>query len=215
LNFELNSKKTIMLVYFAILTILTPSLLINTAEAQPTQPQQPTQSKPAPSLSPTPSSLSSKMHAVKITSPTKGQQVPVGKDLTIAGTSLANASSNCQVSIIVNHLKPYQSTTATGPKGIKDYSKWNFVLTSKYAAITPGPNNKITAKYSCTNNPSIVSYNSVNVTGISSAVTSAATIQQLPQQQHQQEQSVTPEKNNSSNTATPPPSESPEIPGIS
>lgn len=191
-----------MLVSFAIFTILTPSLLINTSQAQPAQPQQPTQSKPPPSLSPTPSSLSSKIHAVKITSPTKGQQVPIGKGLTITGTSLANASSNCQVSVIVNHLKPYQSATATGPEGIKDYSKWNFVLTSKYAEITPGPNNKITAKYSCTNDPSVVSYNSVNVSGVPAAVTSAATIQPPPQQQHQQEQSVTPEKNNSSDTAT-------------
>jgi hypothetical protein len=189
LNFELNSK-TFILVSFATLTILTP-LLINTSQAQPNQPR---------SLSLTPSPLSSKTHAVKITSPTKSQQVPIGKDLTIAGTSLANASSNCQVSVIVNHLKPYQTATATGPKGIKDYSTWKFVLTSKYDAITPGPNNKITSKYSCTNNPSIVSYNSVNVTGISSAVTSAATIQQ-PQQ------SIPPEKNNSSG--------SPGIPGIS
>jgi hypothetical protein len=86
-----------MLVSFAILTILTPSLLINTSQAQPTQPQQPIQSKPPLSLSPTPSSLSSKIHAVKITSPTKSQQVTIGKDLTITGTSLANASSNCQV----------------------------------------------------------------------------------------------------------------------
>lgn len=204
-----------MLVSFAIFTILTPSLLINTSQAQQARPQQPTQSKPPPSLSPTPSSLSSKIHAVKITSPTKGQQVPIGKGLTITGTSLANASSNCQVSVIVNHLKPYQSATATGLEGIKDYSKWNFVLTSKYAEITPGPNNKITAKYSCTNDPSVVSYNSVNVTGVPPAVTSAATIQQLPQQQHQQEQSVTPEKNNISDTATPPSSGSHGIPGIS
>lgn len=205
-----------MLVSFAIFTILTPSLLINTSQAQPAQPQQPTQSKPPPSLSPTPSSLSSKIHAVKITSPTKGQQVPIGKGLTITGTSLANASSNCQVSVIVNHLKPYQSATATGPEGIKDYSKWNFVLTSKYAEITPGPNNKITAKYSCTNDPSVVSYNSVNVSGVPAAVTSAATIQPPPppQQQHQQEQSVTPEKNNIS-TTTPPSSGSHGIPGIS
>lgn len=187
-----------MLVSFALFMMLTPSVLINTSQAQPIQLQQPTQSKPPASLSPTPSSLSSKIHAVKITSPIKSQQVPIGKDLTINGTSLANASSNCQVSVIVNHLKPYQTATATGPKGIKDYSTWKFVLTSKYAAITPGPNNKITSKYSCTNNPSIVSYNSVNVTGVSSAVTSAAMIQQ-PQQ--------SPEKNNSS--------ASPGIPGIS
>jgi hypothetical protein len=214
LNFELNSK-TFMLVSFALFMILTPSVSINTSQAQPIQQQQPTQSKPPASLSPTPSSLSSKIHAVKITSPIKSQQVPIGKDLTIGGTSLANASSNCQVSVIVNHVKPYQSATATGLEGIKDYSKWNFILIPKYAAITPGPNNKITAKYSCINDPSVVSYNSVNVTGVPPAVTSAATIQQP--QKLQQQQSGTLEKNNSSDDATTSAAASsglPRIPGI-
>ena len=41
---------------------------------------------------------------VKITSPTRGQQIPVGKDLTISGTSIDNATSNCQVSVIVNNV---------------------------------------------------------------------------------------------------------------
>ena len=38
------------------------------------------------------------LHAVKITSPVKGQQVPLGKGLTIVGISLDNTTSNCQVS---------------------------------------------------------------------------------------------------------------------
>jgi hypothetical protein len=130
-----------MLVSFAIFTILTSSLLINTSQAQPIRPQSP-QSKsplllPTPLSSSSPSSPSKIIHAVKIISPTKNQQVPIGKDLTIMGTSLANASSNCQISVIVNHVRPYQPATATGPEGIKDYSKWNFVITSKYAAIAP------------------------------------------------------------------------------
>jgi hypothetical protein len=190
LNFESISKSFMLATFvtFAILTILSPSFLVNKSQAQTPQSN---------SLSPSPSSPTSsspsKIHAVKITTPTKGQQVPIGKDLTITGSSIANASSNCQVSIIVNHVKPYQSAYATGPAGSKDYTKWNFLITSKYAAISSGPNNKITAKYSCTSSPSVVSYYSVNVTGVPAAVTSAATIQQ-PQQ------SVTPE-NNSSNTA--------------
>ena len=70
---------------------------------------------------------SSQQHVpkIKITSPTRGQQLPVGKDLTISGTSIANATSNCQVSVIVNNVKPYQNATATGPGGATDYSKWN------------------------------------------------------------------------------------------
>ena len=111
-------------------------------------------------------SSSSQQHVpkIKITSPTKGQQVPVGKDLTVSGTS-ANATSNCQVSVIVNKVRPYQNTTAAGPGGAADYSKWNFVLTSKYTTIKPG-DNRITAKYECANNPASKGFSSVNVTGV-------------------------------------------------
>jgi hypothetical protein len=157
------------------------------------------------------SSQPSITHGVKITSPTKGQQVPIGKDITISGTSLANPNSNCQITVIVNHVKPYQPVTAAGPVGSKDYSKWNFVLSSKYTTIHQGQN-KITAKYNCNSaNPGGLSFNSVNVTGLPAAVTSAATIQ-LSHQQQQQQQSVTAENNNS-NTAISS-SESSGIPGI-
>ncbi len=157
------------------------------------------------------SSPSAITHDVKITSPTKGQQVPIGKDITITGTSLANPNSNCQITVIVNHVKPYQPATGAGPGGSKDYSKWNFVLSSKYTTIHQGQN-KITAKYNCSSaNPGGLSFNSVNVTGVPSAVISAATIQ-LSHQQQQQQQSVTAENNNS-NTAISS-SESSGIPGI-
>ena len=110
--------------------------------------------------------------AVNITSPTKGQQVPLGKDLTILGTSVGNAStSNCQVIVGLNGIKPYPSATATGPGGAKDYSKWSFTLTPKYATLKPGPDNKITARYKCSsnNNPNLVLISSVNVIGIATA----------------------------------------------
>ncbi|MBV9178722.1 MAG: hypothetical protein JO297_16985, partial [Nitrososphaeraceae archaeon] len=121
-----------------------------------------------------PSSSISKSHTVKITSPAKGQQVPVGKDLVVSGitgnaTGSSTATSHCQVSVIANSVKPYQPATGIGPGGSADYSKWNFVLTSKYTTIKPGPANKITAKYICSNNPSVPSYYSVNVTGSQSA----------------------------------------------
>src|SRR5919205_4112342 len=101
----------------------------------------------------TTSSSSSQQHVpkIKITSPTRGQQLPVGKDLTISGTSIANATSNCQVSVIVNNVKPYQNATAAGTGGAADYSKWNFALTSKYTTIKQG-DNRITAKYECEDN---------------------------------------------------------------
>ena len=121
-----------------------------------------------------------KLHAVKITSPTKGQQVPIGKDLVISGISLANATSHCQVSVIVNGIKPYQPATGTGTGGTNDYSKWNFTLTPTYTTIKEGPNNKIISKYFCSSDPSLASFYSVNVTGISTATAAPIKQQQQP-----------------------------------
>ena len=122
---------------------------------------------------------------IKITSPTKGQQVPVGKDLSIYGTSVgSNATSNnndCKVSVIVNNVKPYQQANPAGTT-TGNYSKWNFVLTSKYTTIKPGQN-RITARYECASNPASKSFSSVNVTGVqgtsvdlTSATTGAASV---------------------------------------
>ena len=106
---------------------------------------------------------------VKITSPTKGQQVSVGKDLTVSGTSIDNATAKCEVSVIVNNVKPYQPAISTvGPGrtgGAADYSKWKFDITSKYTTIKPGQN-KITAKFECTDNSASKGFSSVNVTGV-------------------------------------------------
>ena len=46
------------------------------------------------------SSSQQPMSKVKITSPTRGQQLSVGKDLSIYGISMDNATSNCQVSLL-------------------------------------------------------------------------------------------------------------------
>jgi hypothetical protein len=124
----------------------------------------------SPPLHPQGSSI--KLHAVKIASPARGQQVPIGKNLTVSGvTSILGtpagntAASRCQVSVIANDVKPYQPAKGTGPGGAADYSTWSYVLSSKYATIKPGPANKITAKYSCSDNPKVASFYSVNVTG--------------------------------------------------
>jgi len=125
------------------------------------------QSSPtSPSSASMPSSPS--VAKVKITSPTRGQQVPAGKDLTISGTSIDNATSSnndCKVSIIANKVRPYQPATATGTGGAADYSKWKFDITSKYTTIKPGQN-RITAKYECGNNAASTSFSSVNVIGV-------------------------------------------------
>jgi hypothetical protein len=101
---------------------------------------------------------------VKITSPTKGQQVASGQHLAVSGTSTDNSTSDCKVSVIVNGIRPYQPATANGTGGINDYSTWNFILNSTYASIKEGPNNKITSKLECT--PNLTKWYSVNVTGI-------------------------------------------------
>jgi hypothetical protein len=106
---------------------------------------------------------------VKITSPTRGQQVPIGKDLTVSGTSMDNATAKCEVSVIVNNVKPYQPAISTvGPGrtgGAADYSKWKFDITSKYTTIKPGQN-KITSRFECEDNSASKGFSSVNVTGI-------------------------------------------------
>ena len=123
------------------------------------------------SSSPSQSSPASTTHLtkIKITSPTRDQQALVGKDLTISGTSIDNATSNCHLSVIVNKVKPYRPANgSTG--GPNDYSKWNFILTSKYTTIKPGPN-RITAKYECANDPGLKSFSSVSVIGVQQVAT--------------------------------------------
>jgi hypothetical protein len=135
------------------------------------------QNKTATSITSSASSANPAQHVakIKITSPTRGQQVPVGKDLTVSGTSIDNATSNdCKVSVIVNKVRPYQNATAAGTGGTADYSKWNFVLTSKYTTIKPGEN-RITSKYECANDPNANLFSSVNVTGVSSSTNSTTT----------------------------------------
>lgn len=101
---------------------------------------------------------------VKITSPAKGQQVPIG-NIMISGTSSSNTTNHCTVSIIINGIKPYQQATSAGNKGPNDYSNWTFSTTQKYSTIKEGTN-KITAKYSCPQNTNLTKFYSVNVTGV-------------------------------------------------
>jgi hypothetical protein len=112
-------------------------------------------------------------HFVKIVSPTKGQQIPVGNDLIISGTSADNSTSDCEVSVIVNGVKPYRTAFGDGDARYKDYSRWNYTLTPGYASIKQGQN-KITAKFSCANYPSLIAHSIVNVTGISTSLSPIA-----------------------------------------
>jgi hypothetical protein len=101
---------------------------------------------------------------VKITSPSTGQQVPVG-ELTISGISTDNATTDCTVYADWNDQKPFQKAVATGPGGVNDYSTWNFTYTKNYNLIINGTNN-LTSKLSCLSSPAnVTKWNSVNVTG--------------------------------------------------
>jgi hypothetical protein len=111
---------------------------------------------------------SSIKHGVRITSPIRDQQVPAGAILTISGISKDNATSDCHVNVNVNHVRPYQNTSANGPGGPNDYSNWTFSLTPKYTVIKQGVN-EITAKFYCNLNPDIASFYSMNVTGVQPA----------------------------------------------
>ncbi|WP_162477378.1 hypothetical protein, partial [Nitrososphaera sp. AFS] len=105
-------------------------------------------------------------HLVKITSPTKGQKVPIGPGLNVMGTSIRNATTaDCGVTLKVNGISPYQDVLPVGNAGPKDFSRWNYTLNPSYTSIQPGQN-KITARLSCSNNPNVISHSSVNVTGI-------------------------------------------------
>jgi hypothetical protein len=109
---------------------------------------------------------------VKIVSPATGQKVPVGQ-LVVSGTSTDNATTDCQVYVDVNDIKPMQNTTAAGVGGQNDYSNWTFTYTSKYHLISEGIN-ELTAKLSCINNPAnITKYYSVNVTGVATSLAAA------------------------------------------
>ncbi len=107
---------------------------------------------------------------VKITSPVKGQNVPVG-NILISGVSSSNSINQCTVSVIIDGIRPYQQVTSTGINGPRpmDYSKWTFNATPEYTTIKEGMN-KITAKYSCLPEVNFTKFYSVNVTGVAAKV---------------------------------------------
>jgi hypothetical protein len=99
-------------------------------------------------------------YSVKILSPSPGQSFLINSQnsLAVIGSStlpstLSNIYNNntlggCQVSVIVNNVRPYQKAIPTGPNGINDYSSWRFEINSDYTQIMEGLN-RITAKLSC------------------------------------------------------------------
>jgi hypothetical protein len=111
--------------------------------------------------------------SIKIDSPTSNQQVPVG-ELTITGTSSDNSSSQCQVYVDWNNVKPYQLASPTGSNGTSDFSSWTYTYSAKYHLIQTGLND-LTSKITCLvppGGPTVTKWYSINVTGSTSPVQS-------------------------------------------
>jgi hypothetical protein len=122
---------------------------------------------------------SKKIHGVKIVSPIRGQKVHAYKNLTVLGTSIANSTSNCLVSITLNGIMPYKRVVPAGPNGTNDYSLWSFIISPKYAPIKVGFN-QLKAKFSCVEDPALVSYYSTNISGIPISTTITTPIASIP-----------------------------------
>jgi hypothetical protein len=108
---------------------------------------------------------------VKITNPARGQQVAIGRNLTLSGTASYNATSSCGVFVIVDGVRPYQKTTPIGQTGGNDYSKWKYTFTPAYAGTIREGINRITAKLLCQANPAnLTKFYSINVTGMNGMI---------------------------------------------
>jgi hypothetical protein len=119
-----------------------------------------------PTVSDTVSNTTKLSGGVKIISPDKGDLVPLNSNnsLVIKGVSKDNVTSDCDVSIIINNVKPYQNVNPTGVQGDNDYSNWQYTLASNYTNINEG-SNKITSKILCLDGPQkLQAFYSVNIT---------------------------------------------------
>jgi peptidoglycan/xylan/chitin deacetylase (PgdA/CDA1 family) len=146
-----------------------------------------------PSSPPVTSSSTLPNNAITITSPQDGQKVPVGQDLQVTGTSIANAASGCKITVNLNRVKPYQPAVAAGLGGDNDYSQWTFTTTSQYAPIEEGQN-RVTSKISCSDDPNLKQFAHVNVTGVASS--------SIPDTTPQSQRSPPPPSQTSSQTAS-------------
>ena len=119
-----------------------------------------------PIASDTVSNITKLTGGVKIISPDKGDLVPLNSNnsLVIQGVSKDNVTSDCDVSVIINNVKPYQNVKPTGVQGDNDYSNWQYTVSSNYTNINEG-SNKITSKILCLDGPQkLQAYYSVNIT---------------------------------------------------
>src|SRR5689334_5445307 len=98
MTYRISIVITLSVVGMILFTIL-PATNVTYAQHVTTTNKQQVPSSSSPSIP--------KSHTIKITSPAKGQQVPIGKDLVVSGitgdtTTSSTATSHCQVSVIAN-----------------------------------------------------------------------------------------------------------------
>jgi hypothetical protein len=136
---------------------------------------------------------------VKITYPDMQQNIPLGR-LKMYGISSDNHATLCQVQALLNDQKPYQNTTATGPGGKGDYSKWTYTFDPYYSLVRNGTN-QLVSKIVCHYNDGTNStaYNKLNVTGMGLATADLIN-------QTQQSTGIVPTSTNTASEALLPPS---------
>jgi hypothetical protein len=113
--------------------------------------------------------------------------------LTISGTSSDNATTDCDVSVVLNSKTPYQQALPMNDSGTNNYSNWTFTFTPSYGIPKEGEN-EMTSRISCLAYPSnYTKFSSINVTGVPQEGLSLQQQENLlqPQQQQQQQQQQT------------------------
>jgi hypothetical protein len=121
-----------------------------------------------------------KSRSIKIVSPAAGQQVPVNGIVTVRGivnyglatphqgtpTTNITSTSSCFVSVQINGVPPYHRATSTGHNGAHDFSTWKYMIDTKLIPLKQGQDNKIAARLSCPQAPSLESRYVITFTGV-------------------------------------------------
>ena len=102
---------------------------------------------------------------VTIESHKPGQHVPMDSNLTISGKSSDDASTDCDVSAVLNSETPYQRASPIDDSEANNYSNWTFTFTPSYGVPKEGEN-EMTSRISCLAYPNnYTKFTSVNITG--------------------------------------------------
>lgn len=113
------------------------------------------------------STLSLSQPDIEIVYPNSNQAANTESDLEISGISNYDPRNTCQVSIIINDVKPYRKTVPTAGDMKSDYSTWKYVIESDSNNTIRQGDNKITARLLCAgeNGEDIRKWDSVAVIG--------------------------------------------------